>query len=71
MWEAVMEFLKSLYDRRTPRDYHDWHRWSIFLPVRSIDDRFIWDAVWRRKTAFGWEYKKRLETPSEWTTRQY
>jgi hypothetical protein len=64
--------IREIYEREIPKDETRWHKWNTLLwPVRTIDGRWTWGIVWRRKTAGVWQFQQREETAEEWWRRQY
>jgi hypothetical protein len=39
-----------------------WHRWTLFLPQKSIDRSWVWGRVWRRHDGYQWIYKRIIDT---------
>lgn len=34
-----------------------WHVWTVMIPRRSIDGRFVRGRVWRRHDGRRWQYR--------------
>ena len=52
-------------------DLSHWHRWALFLPRRGINGSLVFNQVWRRKTATGWEYRPREMGEEQWWNEQW
>jgi hypothetical protein len=42
-----------------------WHLWTVIVPRRSINGRFVYGKVWRRHDGRDWIYRKFTEYDSD------
>jgi hypothetical protein len=69
--QTLVRTLRELFGIPAPDDPARWHKWDLTFPVRGIDGRLLFFAVWRRRGLHGWEYKERQETLDEFYDRQW
>jgi hypothetical protein len=68
---TIRTILQRMYGREPPTNTAVWHEWNILgWPVRDLEGRLTYGAVWRRRTSLGWEYKIREETDEDRDNRQ-
>jgi hypothetical protein len=51
--------------RTKPTDEAIWHKWHVFLPIRTIDGRLAMMDVWRKRGSDGWLYQRRQMSEQE------
>jgi hypothetical protein len=62
----MRKFFQTFYERLPPHDVMEWHKWTVFWPVRTVDGRLAWSLTWRRWNGKTWEYKIRELTEDEY-----
>jgi hypothetical protein len=50
-----------IFQSPKPEWAHGWHLWTIIIPKRSIDGKFIVGQVWRRHDGRSWIYREFTE----------
>jgi len=56
---SAIDWVRFCYERERPANRFYWHKWNVFIPVRTRDGSLTIGYVWRRRVPQGWEYTRR------------